>query len=102
MRKPEYTPEFKVQLMLQIVSGGITVAGASRKHGIKDTTIHRWKKDFLTALPEIFAHGKPAEMQRLHKRIKELEQLAGRQAHQLEIAKKASLVLACQPGRGES
>ena len=86
---PSTRPSSRCSSCCRLCPAASTVAGASRKHGIKDTTIHRWKKEFLTALPEIFAHGKPAEMQRLHKRIKELEQLAGRQAHLLEIAKKA-------------
>lgn len=97
-----FSPEFKSQVMLEIVSGKKSLAAVSREHRIKDTVLHRWKAQFLEGLPEIFAPGHPAEQKRLRDRIAELERLAGKQALQLEIAKKASSALAFQPPESES
>ncbi len=100
MGKPRrFSPEFKASVMLEIVSGRKSLAQVSREHQIKDTVLHRWKTQFLEGLPEIFAPGQPAEQKRLRDRIAELERLAGKQALQLEIAKKASQYLASLPAR---
>ena len=103
MGKPrKFSPEFKAQVMLEIVSGKKSLAQASRDYQIKDTVLHRWKAQFLEGAPEIFARGQPAEQKRLHDRIAELERLAGKQALQLEIAKKASHYLKSLPPENKS
>ena len=103
MGKPrKFSPEFKAQVMLEIVSGKRSLAEVSREYQIKDTVLHRWKTQFLEGLPEIFAPGQPTEQKRLRDRIADLERLAGKQALQLEIAKKASRILASRPGENES
>ena len=90
----KFSPEFKAQVILEIVTGETTLAQASREHGIKASLLQRWKAEFLQGLPELYAPGRPAELKRLHERIKQLERLTGRQALQLEIAEEASLRLA--------
>ena len=102
MGKPrKFSPEFKAQVMLEIVSGKKSLAQASRDYRIKDTVLHRWKAQFFEGLPEIFAPGQPAEQKRLRDQILELQQLAGKQAMQLEIAKKASSYLGSVPRESE-
>ena len=102
MGKPrKFSEEFKAEVMLEIVSGKMSLATASRKYQIKDTVLHRWKTQFLEGLPEIFAPGHPAEQKRLRDRISELEQLAGKQALQLEIAKKAKRYLSSRQPESE-
>ena len=103
MGKPrKFSPDFKAHVMLEIVSGKKSLAATSREHQIKDTLLHRWKTQFLEGLPEIFAPGQPAEQKRLRDRVAELERLAGKQALQLEVAKKASRYLASPPFENES
>ena len=98
----KFSPEFKAQVMLEIVSGKKSLAAASREYQIKDTLLQRWKVQFLEGLPEIFAPGQPTEQKRLRDRIAELEQLAGKQALQLEIAKKARRYLSSRQPESES
>ena len=103
MGKPrKFRADFKALVMLEIVSGKKSLAEVSREHQIKDTVLQRWKRQFLAGLPEIFAPGQAAEQKRLRDRIAELERLAGKQALQLEIAKKASSYLASLPPENES
>ena len=101
-RPRKFSPEFKAQVMLEMVSGNRSLAEVCREYQIKDTVLNRWKTQFLEGLPEIFAPGQPAEQKRLRDRIADLERLAGKQALQLEIAKKASRSLASRPGENES
>ena len=103
MGKPRrFSPEFKARVMLEIVSGKKSLAEVSREHQIKDTVLQRWKSQFLEGLPEIFSPGQPAEQKRLRDRIAELERLAGKQALQLEIAKKARHYLGSLRSENES
>ena len=68
----KFSPEFKAQVMLEIVSGKKSLAEVSREYQIKDTVLHRWETQFLEGLPEIFAPGQPTEQKRLRDRIAEL------------------------------
>ena len=95
----KFSPEFKAQVVLEIVSGRKSLAKASREYQIKDTVLHRWKTQFLEGMPDIFAPGQPAEQKRLRDRIADLERLAGKQALQLEIAKKATHYLKSLPSK---
>ena len=97
-----FSPEFKAQVVLEIVSGHKSLAEVSRQHQIKNTVLSRWKAQFLEGAPGIFEAGRPAEEKRLRERIADLERLAGKQALQLEIAKKASRYLKSLPTESES
>ncbi len=98
----KFSPEFKAQVVLEIVSGRKSLALASREYQIKNTVLSRWKAQFLEGAPGIFEAGRPAEEKRLRERIMDLERLAGKQALQLEIAKKASRYLKSLPPESES
>ena len=52
----------------------------------------RWKETFLERAPEVFDQEKADDES--EKRISELERMVGRLTMELEIAKKASLLLA--------
>ncbi len=98
----KFSPEFKAQVVLEIVSGGKSLAQASRDYQIKNTVLSRWKAQFIEGAAGIFEPGRPAEEKRLRERIADLERLAGKQALQLEIAKKASRYLKSLPPESES
>lgn len=98
----KFSPEFKAQVVLEIVSGRKSLAQASRDYQIKNTVLSRWKAQFFDGAAGIFEPGRPAEEKRLRERIADLERLAGKQALQLEIAKKASRYLKSLPLESES
>ncbi len=81
-----FTPEFKLRLVTQIVSGQHSVAELSRQHQIKDTVLCRWRDQFLERAALVFGGGEPQGQER----IAELEREVGRQHMELEILKKAS------------
>jgi transposase-like protein len=88
MVKPRrsYTADFKVRVVLELLSGKKNISQASREYGVKDSVLSRWRQEFLERAPQIFEQ--PGQEDEQAKRIAELERLVGRMAVQLDIAKK--------------
>lgn len=86
-----FTPEFKAQIVLAILSGTKSQAEICREHHLKDSVVIRWKTDFLENAPKLFEQE--SQRRRDLVRIAELEQLVGRLTLQLEMAKKVSSIL---------
>ena len=88
MGKPHrtYTPEFKVRVVLELISGKRSLGEASREYGIKDSVISRWRQEFMERAPQIFEQSGEKDGQA--ERITELERALGRVTLQLEMAKK--------------
>jgi transposase len=81
-----YTPEFKVRVVLELISGKRTLGEISREHNIKDSVISRWRQEFLERAPQLFEQ--PGDKDNQAQRIAELERTIGRMTVQLELAKK--------------
>lgn len=82
-----FSPEFKVRVVLELISEQKTLMEASREYGIKDTVISRWKTEFLERAPGLFIENTQNEHD-AHNRIVELERMVGRLTMELEMAKK--------------
>ena len=81
-----FTAEFKVKVVLELISGEKGLAQASRDYGIKDTVLSRWKQEFLANASQLFEQ--PKEVQEKEERIAELERMVGKLTMQLELQKK--------------
>jgi transposase len=81
-----YTPEFKVRVVLELISGKKQLGEASREYGIKDTVIARWRQEFMERAPQVFEQPDRRDAQA--ERIAELERMLGRMTVQVEMAKK--------------
>ena len=81
-----YTPEFKVRVVLELLSGKRTLGEASREYKVKDSVISRWRQEFLERAPQLFEQTGNKDIQA--ERISELERTLGRMTMQLELAKK--------------
>lgn len=88
MGKPHrtYTPEFKVRMVMELITGKKSLSEASREYGIKDSVISRWRQEFMERAPQIFEQPGSKDVQA--ERIAELERMLGRMTVQLEMAKK--------------
>jgi transposase len=82
-----FTPQFKAEVVLELITGQKTAAELCREHQLSPTLLPLWKRTYLDRLHVVFQ----ADEQRSQElaRIAELEQLVGRQALELEILKKA-------------
>jgi transposase-like protein len=90
--REKFSPEFKAQVVLEILSGAKTAAEVCREYGVRSQLVSKWRAHFLARAASIFEERNgmhPAEKAR----IAELERLAGRQALEIEVLKKASSML---------
>jgi transposase-like protein len=81
-KRKRYTPKFKFQVALELLSGEKTAAQVAKAYGIHPNTANAWKNAFLEKGAEVFAQDSlVAEYER---RLAEMEQLLGKK--ELEIA----------------
>ena len=90
-KRRRFTPEFKARAVLEVLTGARSAAQVCREHQLKDTVLSRWKREFIERSAQVFEGGKEQEQEA--GRIAELERMVGRLTMELEIAKKASLLL---------
>jgi transposase-like protein len=86
-----FTPEFKAQVVLEVLTGVKSNAEACQAYRLKPEVLSRWKMDFLENAHKVFQSD--AQRSQEQARIAELERLAGRLSLELEVAKKASSIL---------
>ena len=88
-KRRKYSPEFKAQVVLEIISGAKTQAEVARQHRIKPDLINRWRRQFLEKAPSLFERGNRSDGA-AETQIAELERALGTKTMELEAAKKAS------------
>ncbi len=91
-QRRSFTPQFKTQVVLEILTRLKSTAQVCREYDLKEQVVMRWKADFLERAPSLFATNQQRDDDQA--RIAELERLVGRLTMELEIAKKASQLLA--------
>lgn len=81
----QYTPKFKFQVVLELLTGDKTGAQIAKAYGIHPNTLAIWKQTLLEKGPEVFAQdGTVAEYER---RIEELERLIGKKEVEIALLK---------------
>lgn len=88
----KFTPAFKAQVVLEMLTEHKSATQLSREHGIKDSVISRWKQEFIERSPTLFENGS-VEKDEQAQRVAELERLVGRLTLELDAAKKVSKFL---------
>ncbi len=53
-KRRRFTPEFKAQLVLEVVSGTQSPAEACRKHALSPNLLSTWKSTFLQRAQTLF------------------------------------------------
>jgi transposase len=89
-RRQSFTPQFKAQVVLEVLSGLKYQAEVARLHKQKPEFIARWKQVALEGLETLFQGGEQRPQDQ--GRIAELDRMVGRLTMELE-AKKASVLL---------
>ena len=87
-RRRSFAPQFKAQVVLEVVSGQRNASEAARQHKRKPELISRWKDIALEGLESLFEGDD--QRSRDQDRIAELERMVGRLTMEVEVAKKAS------------
>ncbi len=96
-QRRRFTGEFKAQVVLDLVSGAKSAAELCRQHQLSPQLLSQWKSELLERAPQLFEQDQARSAEQ--ERIAELERLVGRLTMQLEIAKKASVLLSSQQSR---
>jgi transposase-like protein len=86
-KRREFTPEFKVRVVLELLTGAKSLMQASREYEIKDSVISRWRTEFIERAPGLFVENTQTEHE-TRRRIAELERMVGRLSMELDMAKK--------------
>ena len=85
----QYTPQFKLQVVLELLRGARSAAQIAREHGIGPDLLSRWRDVFEARAPHLFQDGR-AEASAEAARIAELERRVGQQALELAVLKRGS------------
>jgi transposase len=91
-QRRNFSPEFKTRVVLEILTKLKSMAQVCRDYDLKEQVVTRWKAEFLDHAPTLFAPNPQRDEDQA--RIADLERLVGRLTMELEIAKKASQLLA--------
>ncbi len=92
-----FTPEFKAQVVLEVISGSRGAAEICRQHELKPPLLSTWKAELVDKAVRVFQRDE--QQSGVQARIAELERLVGRLTLELEVAKKASSLLSAAPRR---
>jgi len=91
-RKPrQFTPDFKAQVVLDLLVTGKSLSQASRELGIKDSVLSRWRSEFIERAPQLFESGCGPDSR--DAKITEMERTLGRMTLELEMSKKVSRLI---------
>ena len=91
----EFTPEFKLQVVLESFQRDTTLEAVCRKHNIIRSTINRWRDEFKKRAPDIFTDQRNPDSRAKTQGFEpgqspeDLKRMIGELAVQNEILKKA-------------
>ena len=87
-KRRTFTPEFKAELVFEVLSGTTSQAEVCRCHNLNENQLSQWKRQVLENAPSLFGSTDKQSSEVSEKRIAHLEQLVGRMAVALDIQKK--------------
>ncbi len=53
-KRRKFSPEFKVRVVMELITGEKGLGEASREYQIKDSVLSRWRQEFLERAPQVF------------------------------------------------
>ena len=83
-----FAPEFKAQVVLDLVRGEQTAAELCRAHSLGPDLLSQWKQVLVERAVELYTPATARSEEAA--RIAELERLVGQQAMELAVLKKAA------------
>jgi len=93
-RRPrQFSPQFKFDVVMQLLTHEKTITELCREHQLKDSLVYRWRDELLARGPNVYGRDADNPGAADQVRIAELERMVGRLAMELEVSKKASSLL---------
>ena len=87
-KRSRFTPEFKAERVLEVLSGGSSQAEVCRCHNLNENQLSQWKQQFLENAVSVFA-STDKQSSEAADRIAHLEHLVGQLTVTLDIQKRA-------------
>ena len=88
-KRRKFTPEFKAEVVLEVLSGATSQAEVCRRHNLNENQLSQWKRQLLENASTLFESTHKQSSEVSAERIAHLEQLVGRLTVALDIQKKA-------------
>jgi transposase-like protein len=92
-KRRNFSAQFKLETVLDGLRGEKTVAQICRERDISESLYYKWRDAFMERAAEVFVDQRGPQRDEQAERIAELERLAGKQALEIEILKKAGSLL---------
>jgi transposase-like protein len=92
-KRRNFSAQFKLETVLDGLRGEKTVAQICRDRDISESLYYKWRDAFMERAAEVFVDQRGPQRDEQAERIAELERLAGKQALEIEILKKAGSLL---------
>ena len=90
-RPPQFPVEDKLRIVLSVLAGEMTVAEAARRNKTSETSVSKWKAQFLEGGRQGLAASRPSgREQELEAEIAELHTALGEAHVQLRVWKKSA------------
>ena len=86
-KRRKFTPEFKAEVVLEVLSGATSQAEVCRCHNLNENQLSQWKRQLLENAASLFDSPDKQSSEVSEKRIAHLEQLVGRLTVALDIQK---------------
>ncbi len=91
-RPPKHSAETTMRIVLSVLQGESSMAEAARRNGVSETSIGKWKEQFLQAGKEGLEakerRGASGEEARLHAQVDELTRALGEAHVELRVLKR--------------
>jgi transposase len=82
-----HSAEFKLAVVRQVEGGAQRPAQVCREHGIAESLLLRWRKQYAIRGEAAFQVEEPSETERLGRRVAELERFCGQLALENAVPK---------------
>ena len=95
-KRRKHDSAFKFKVVMQILTGELSVLEASRQYQIKDSLLYTWKAQLLERGPQVFGASDTA-LKRSEDKVAALERKVGQLTMDNDILKKTSGALTRPP-----
>lgn len=92
-KRRNFTAQFEFETVMEGLRGDKPVVQICRERDITESLYYKWRDAFLERGAQVFEDQRGGQRDEQSERIAELERLAGKQALEITILKKAGSVL---------
>lgn len=100
-KRRSFTAQFKFETVMEGLRGDKSVAQICRERDITESLYYKWRDAFVERGAQVFEDQRSSQRDEQAERIAELERLAGKQALEIDILKKAGSMLDVMRRRSE-